>query len=111
MRSGAELMRIYLYDVAMEEQLDVLEEIDIALLDATFYSADELPGRDPSEIPHPLVVDSMNLLAERVAAGTLEVWFTHLNHSNPLLEEESEARREVERRGFKVLREGDAIPL
>ena len=91
--------------------LEVLESIDVALLDATFYSADELPGRDPSEIPHPLVTASMDLLQSRVDAGTLEVWFTHLNHSNPLLEADSAARREVERRGFRVLREGDAIGL
>jgi pyrroloquinoline quinone biosynthesis protein B len=32
-----------------------------ALLDATFYSARELPGRDLSEVPHPFVEDNLDL--------------------------------------------------
>jgi pyrroloquinoline quinone biosynthesis protein B len=55
-------------------------EVDIALLDGTFFSADELQGRDPSQIPHPLVTDT----AERLAGVTCDVRLIHLNHSNPL---------------------------
>lgn len=54
---------------------------DIALLDGTFYSGDELPGRNMAEIPHPPVVETVALLeGSGVSAG-----FIHLNHSNPLL--------------------------
>jgi pyrroloquinoline quinone biosynthesis protein B len=56
-------------------------EMDIALLDCTFWSADELPGRDRSEIPHPLGIDT----AERLAGVGCDVRLIHLNHSNPLL--------------------------
>jgi hypothetical protein len=55
----------------------------VALLDATFYSPDELPDRDVSKIRHPLVTDSMELLGPQVKAGKVRVLFTHLNHSNP----------------------------
>jgi pyrroloquinoline quinone biosynthesis protein B len=54
--------------------------MDIALLDGTFYSIGELPGRDLDEIPHPLVTDT----AGRLAWPHGDVRLLHLNHSNPL---------------------------
>ncbi|MEC9073042.1 MAG: MBL fold metallo-hydrolase [Myxococcota bacterium] len=90
---------------------DRLKGVDVALLDATFYSGDELPGRDLSRIGHPLVVDTMDLLQDRVKAGTLEVYFIHLNHSNPALAPDSAARKEIQKRGFHVARVGQDIPL
>jgi pyrroloquinoline quinone biosynthesis protein B len=57
-----------------------VSRMDIALLDGCFFSADELPGRDLDEIPHPLVTDS----AEQLAGVACDVRFIHLNHSNPL---------------------------
>jgi pyrroloquinoline quinone biosynthesis protein B len=85
---------------------EALTGVDVALLDATFYSGDELPGRDLSKIGHPLVVDTMDRLQSRVDAGTLEVWFIHLNHSNPALDPQSAAHAEVTRRGFGVAHAG-----
>ena len=83
----------------------------MALLDATFYSGDELPGRDLSKIGHPLVVDTMDRLQSRVDAGALEVWFIHLNHSNPALDPASAARAAITRRGFGVAYAGLELPL
>ena len=85
--------------------------VDLALLDGTFYSLDELPGRPVSSIGHPLITESMDLLEPLVKAGKLAVAFTHLNHSNPALEPESAARKAIEARGFRVLAEGEAIGL
>jgi pyrroloquinoline quinone biosynthesis protein B len=87
------------------------EKVDYALLDATFYSPDELPDRDVSKIKHPLVTDSMDLLAPLVKAGKVKVWFTHLNHSNPALDPKGEARKTIEARGFRVLAEGEELGL
>lgn len=87
------------------------EEVDVALLDATFYSPDELPDRDVSKIRHPLVTDSMDLLAPLVAAGTLSVYFTHLNHSNPALDPSGAVHKAIEARGFRVLAEDDELGL
>jgi len=55
-------------------------EMDVALLDATFFSADELTGRDLSQIQHPLATDT----AEQLAGVDCDVRLIHLNHSNPL---------------------------
>ena len=87
------------------------EKVDIALLDATFYSPDELPDRDVSKIKHPLITQSMDLLEPLVKAGKLQVYFTHLNHSNPALDANGPARRAIEARGFRVLAEGEEIGL
>jgi pyrroloquinoline quinone biosynthesis protein B len=87
------------------------EKVDIALLDGTFYSPDELPDRDVTKIKHPLVTDSMDLLEPLVKAGRLRVYFTHLNHSNPALDAGSPARQAIEGRGFRVLAEGEDFEL
>lgn len=92
---------------------DVLAEhkVDFALLDATFYSPDELPDRDVTKIKHPLITQSMDFLEPLVKAGKLRVWFTHLNHSNPALDADGAARKAIEGRGFGVLEEGDVLDL
>jgi pyrroloquinoline quinone biosynthesis protein B len=59
----------------------LVAEMDVALLDGSFFSADELPGRDRSEVPHPLVADTV----ERLSGVTCDVRLIHLNHTNPLL--------------------------
>ncbi len=91
--------------------VEVLAGVDVALLDATFYSLDELPGRNLSEVPHPLVTQTMDLLQEPVRAGSLSVFFTHFNHSNPALDPASAARAEILRRGFFVLEDGQELAL
>ncbi len=86
------------------------EGTDVALLDATFYSLDELPGRSLSEIGHPPIVTTMDTLQSMSDAG-LDVRFVHLNHTNPALDAGSAEQREIERRGFAVAREGAEIGL
>ena len=72
-------------------------EVDVALLDGTFFNADELPGRDVAQIPHPLATDT----AQRLAGTGSEVHLIHLNHSNPLLQPGAE-RAWLAERGIGV---------
>jgi pyrroloquinoline quinone biosynthesis protein B len=88
-----------------------LAGVDVALLDGTFYSPDELPGRRVSAIGHPLITDTMDLLADLVKSGRTRVLFTHLNHSNPALDPHGAAARAIAARGFAVAPEGEEIPL
>ena len=90
---------------------DVLRGVDVAILDGSFYSLDELPGRDISQVKHPLITASMDLLQDLVEAGSIEVYFSHLNHTNPALVAESPARKAIESRGFRVLEDGQEIGL
>jgi pyrroloquinoline quinone biosynthesis protein B len=89
--------------------IKVVGEVDAALLDGSFYSASEVPGRAIEDIPHPLVPHTMNLLEEAVRAGA-RVIFTHFNNTNPVLDEGDEAAQ-VWRRGFELAREGLRLPL
>ena len=114
--AGAARRVLYLPDtdswVAWETPfLELAAQIDVAVVDGTFYSTDELPGRRVEEIGHPLITTSMDLLQDLVDTGGIEVYFTHLNHSNPALDHDSLARRTLESRGFYVLEEGQRIAL
>jgi pyrroloquinoline quinone biosynthesis protein B len=67
----------------------VLAQVDVAYIDGTFYDATELPGRDLSEIPHPLMTETLMRLANSPLRA--KVRFIHLNQSNPLLREHRRA--------------------
>jgi pyrroloquinoline quinone biosynthesis protein B len=79
---------------------------DIALLDGTFFSARDLPGRDLSEIGHPLIQDSMRMLQSEAERGRSRILFTHLNHSNPAVDPAGRAHKQVKERGFEVAADG-----
>jgi pyrroloquinoline quinone biosynthesis protein B len=91
--------------------IEALDGVDWALLDGTFHSLDELPGRKLSDVPHPLVTQTMDLLEPLVRDGLLRVAFTHLNHSNPALVPDGPERAAIEARGFSILEDGQRIPL
>jgi pyrroloquinoline quinone biosynthesis protein B len=80
-----------------------------AFVDGTFLAADEIPGRTLADIPHPLVPETLALLAAAPAARG-RVFFVHLNHTNALLWD-ADARRAVEAAGFGVARPGQVLPL
>ncbi|MEM9675977.1 MAG: MBL fold metallo-hydrolase, partial [Bacteroidota bacterium] len=86
-------------------------KVDIAFLDATFYQNGEVGNRDMSEIPHPFVEESMQLFDELSEQEKRKVYFIHFNHTNPLLQEGSEARREVLARGYNIAQEGFTFEL
>jgi pyrroloquinoline quinone biosynthesis protein B len=108
---GAHRRLFYCPDIDRWEQWDhalpaFLQPADIALLDGTFFSGDELPGRNMAEIPHPPVRATVALLAgSGIGAG-----FIHLNHSNPLLNDGPELAW-LTARGHWVGREGMAWEL
>lgn len=81
---------------------ELLKTVDYALIDATFFADGELPGRDMSKVPHPFVIESMELLAELPARDRAKVWFIHMNHTNPLLNPDSEESKSVKSRGFNI---------
>jgi pyrroloquinoline quinone biosynthesis protein B len=85
--------------------------VDIAFLDATFYQNGEVGNRDMSEIPHPFVEESMQLFDELSEYEKRKVYFIHFNHTNPLLQENSEARKVVLDQGYNIAEEGFTFEL
>ncbi len=80
---------------------------DIALLDATFSTTDELPSRDMASIGHPLVTDTI----ERFAHLTSEthIILTHINHSNPLGDPAAAITQRVVDAGFTAAQDGFSV--
>ena len=91
--------------------IKMIESVDYALLDATFYGQGELPNRDMSQIPHPMVTDTMAKIESLSANEKSKVWFIHINHTNPLLDNNSGASKEVKSKGVNVSRLGLRLPL
>ena len=109
--SGEKRKLLYISDIQSWEawSRSIEEEArksDVALLDGTFYSSEELPGRDLAKIGHPLIKKSLKTLNDVAKEGKTKIYFTHLNHSNLALDPEGEARKEVEENGFGIASEG-----
>jgi pyrroloquinoline quinone biosynthesis protein B len=96
------------WSLVLSEQLN---EVDYALIDASFYDHGELPNRDMNEIPHPLVTSTMSLLAELAPEQKQKVYFIHMNHTNPMLDQDSEASKRVKENGFNIARRGMKLEL
>lgn len=100
---------LFIPDIDRWEELQNCEEIlashKICLLDGTFFSKKEFGTipRDFSTIPHPMVEDSINRFKHLVK--NTEIYFTHLNHSNPISDKTSEEAKIVHEQGFKIASE------
>ena len=90
---------------------DRVSELDWLFVDATFFDDNELPGRDMSGIPHPRVLETMNLLESLPAEQKSKVHFIHYNHTNPIRFPDSPESALVQARGFAVARAGDRLCL
>ena len=104
---------IFIPDIDKWEQwetdiTELIKKVDYAFLDATFYKNGELK-RDMSEIPHPFVEESMGLFSNLSETDKQKVHFIHCNHTNPLLQEGSNAQKEVIKKGFNFAKEGQVI--
>jgi len=107
---------LYIPDIqnwgAWERPLDkVLRTVDVALLDGTFFGPDDLPGRDMTEIGHPLVLDTIRRMRSLPPADRANILFTHLNHTHPALDPAGSARRAIEESGARLAEEGEEIEL
>lgn len=90
---------------------DLIAGVDVAYLDATFYANGEIPGRDMSGFPHPFITHSMERFLGLSAEEKSKIRFIHLNHTNPALLSDSEARHTIERNGFRVADELEKVGL
>lgn len=90
---------------------ELVRGVDVAYLDATFFDGSELPGRDITQIPHPLIVESLARFERLSAAERAHVRFIHLNHTNPALDPAADAARRVREAGCGIAREGETDGL
>ncbi len=91
--------------------LDEIKAVDYAFLDGTFYQNGEIPGRDMSLIPHPFMEESMEFFDVLAEEEKAKIYFIHFNHTNPVMQKDSNARVEVEKRGYQIAEEGQTFEL
>ena len=88
-----------------------IKKVDLALLDGTFYDSKEVKNRNVSEIPHPFIIETMDLFKEENNFEKSKINFIHLNHTNPLLDSNSAAFKKVKESGFNTAEYKDIINL
>jgi len=91
--------------------LDLLSQVDVAYLDGTFYEKREVKGRDMSSFPHPTIQESMERFESLPLKDRNKIRFIHLNHTNPALIRDSDARKTIEKNGFRVAEEMERFEL
>jgi pyrroloquinoline quinone biosynthesis protein B len=97
-------------DVLSSELVQLISNSDIAIIDGTFYDKSELPPhRKFSEVQHPVISESAQVL-ERYIKDT-EIYFTHFNHTNPIIDLESDAAKKLKSLGFGMACQGQTFEL
>lgn len=89
---------------------EVIKSVDYAFLDGTFYKDGEI-NRPMSEVPHPFVTETMDLLKDLSTTEKAKVHFIHFNHTNPIMNIKSLENKEVRQKGFKVAFQGEKVEL
>ena len=112
---GKNKKALFIPDIDKWEKWDrdlsqLAKEFDFLLIDATFYDSKEI-NRDISEIPHPLVTETINLLSGLNKENRNKVYFIHMNHTNMMLDPDSELSRLVLTKGFNIARIGQKLYL
>ena len=112
---GKNKKALFIPDIDKWEKWDrdlsqLAKEFDFLLIDATFYDSKEI-NRDISEIPHPLVTETINLLSGLNKENRNKVYFIHMNHTNMMLDPDSELSRLVLSKGFNIARIGQKLYL
>jgi len=97
---------LYLPDVDhwTDEIIEAIRMVDVALIDGTFYSKDELPRF--MDVPHPPIKETIDIL-ENVNA---DIYFTHINHTN-FVDRDGKARKHVESKGFRIAYDGMVLDV
>lgn len=111
---GPQRTLLYIPDIDRWEPLappieSLAARSEVLLLDGTFWDPlAELSARDPRQVPHPPVPETLRRLAPQAKSKTIR--FIHLNHTNPLWDDGPE-RAELERAGMGVAAEGDRFEI
>ncbi len=91
--------------------VEMIKEVDYAFIDGTFWDPAEVNNRNITEIPHPLVKESMLKFSQLPSTEKNKIWFIHLNHTNPLLNLTTNEYKDLVKKGFHVAAIKQVFPL
>lgn len=114
--NGPSKTALYIPDIDKWEKwnksiIQLIQQVDYALIDGTFYNQNELPNRPMADIPHPFVVESLTLFKGLSNKQKNKIYFIHLNHTNPLLKDHSKESQFLLQEGYHVARLGLELEL
>ena len=114
--TGPNKSALYIPDIDKWEKWDKdiiveIKKVDYAFLDATFYSGKELNNRDISEIPHPFIIESIEKFKNLPEKEKSKIVFIHFNHTNPVINNDSEETKIVIKHGFRIGRIDEVFEL
>ena len=92
---------------------DIVQEVknvDYAFLDATFFKDGEV-NRSMDEIPHPFVVETLNLFKNESNEVKNKIYFIHFNHTNIALQDKNSVIDSISKLGYNFTRFGDQLSL
>ena len=90
--------------------VEEVKKVDYAFLDATFFKEGEI-NRPMSEVPHPFIIETVDLFKNESLTTKNKVIFIHFNHTNPALQPNSKERNELTLLGYKFATEGERFEL
>ena len=98
---AAERRAVYIPDTDrwIAGAIEEISKADVALIDGSFYSKDQLPRF--ADVPHPPIIEALPMLE----GLDTEIYFTHINHTNPVHAEGPE-RKNLEQMGFNIAHDG-----
>ena len=88
-----------------------IKKVDYAFLDATFYSGKEINNRDISQIPHPFIIESLETFKSLDKKERNKVVFIHFNHTNPVINIDSDEAKTVIAEGFRIAQIQDVFEM
>ncbi len=89
----------------------ILQTVDIAFIDGSFFADGEIQGRNMTGFPHPFISHTMERLADLPDSQKSKIRFIHLNHTNPALLPDSEAARSIIDAGFGIAARMERVDL
>ena len=89
---------------------DIVKSNDYVLIDGTFFADGEI-NRPMSEVPHPFVSETIELLKNLPLHEKNKVYFIHFNHSNPLVQGDKLKIKLLKSKGFNITFQGQKFDL
>ena len=87
-----------------------VKDVDYAFLDATFFKDGEV-NRPMDEIPHPFIVETINLFKNESIQLKNKIHFIHFNHTNISLQYKNPVIDSIRKLGYNFARFGDQLSL
>ncbi len=113
---GSNKKIIFIPDIDSWDSMDtsienLIFENDLLFLDGTFFDGKELPNRDISKVPHPLISQSIKRFKTLPKRQKTKIKFIHFNHTNKVRDSKSTEHKQLMNSGLGLAKEGMKIIL